>query len=207
MMSIGTAVRKLREARGWSQGQLEMHSGVRQTQLGRIERDVHRDISARNLAKIAEALEISTDYLMTEAGWLIREVDLHDPTPPERILIDTIRSVPTARVRTLLLEQFTWIAEVARDADLARQPALKLVAEDRFCPLMSFPRIIRKYPALVNRFLTPRLMISSLLTRCRMPSSVNASPLISGDQYTLTFLSRSSSSFQISSGEVFSNPV
>jgi len=129
-MTLGTTIRALREARGWSQGQLEVHSGVRQTQLSAIERGVHETVNARTLAKIAQALQVSADYLLRQAGWLEDHIELEEPTPAEQFLIDTIRDVETQSIRDKLIEQFTWIAEVARDADLARRPALKLIAEE-----------------------------------------------------------------------------
>lgn len=131
-MSIGKTITRLREQRGWTQGQLAVRTGIAATYIGRIEHDVHQTINARNLGKFAVALGVSTDYMMVEAGWI------PDTAPAtttlgiaEQQLIDTIREVRSENLRRKLLEQFTWIAEVARDADLARQPALKLVAESK----------------------------------------------------------------------------
>ena len=131
-MTLGIILRRLREERGWSQGQLSVRSGVDQSHLSKIERDVHETINARVLARIADALNISTDYLMIEAGWLHREPPSINPSFAEQRLLDIIHQIPSARIRSKVLEQFTWIAQVARDADLARQtPSLRQAAEAR----------------------------------------------------------------------------
>lgn len=120
-MTIGKTIRRLREERGWSQGQVHIKTGIPETQISRIERDVHKDISAKNVARLAKAFGVTADYLLREAEWLDSHRPVNDPTPPEQQLIDTIRSVPSKNIRDSLLEQLTWIAEVTRDADLARQ--------------------------------------------------------------------------------------
>ena len=131
-MTLGSSLRRLREERGWSQGQLAVHSGVQQSHLSKIERDVHDTINARVLARIADALNVSTDYLMVEAGWLEPRPAIPELTFAESRFFQIIRQINSTRLQIKVLEQLTWIAEVARDAGLARQtPALKLAAEGR----------------------------------------------------------------------------
>lgn len=130
-MTLGATIRALREARGWSQGQLAVHSEVQQSHLSKIERDVHETINARVLGRIARALQVSSDYLMEEAGWLPKTANPGELNPGERRLLDAIRSIPTDHIQMKVVEQFTWIAEVAAAADEARQPpSLRLVAEE-----------------------------------------------------------------------------
>jgi len=107
-----------------------MRSGVEQSHLSKIEREVHETVNARVLARIAVALQVSADELMEEAGWLPPRQRTDRLRAAEQNLIDALRAIPTARLRDRVVEQFTWIAEVARDADLARRPALKLIAEE-----------------------------------------------------------------------------
>jgi len=107
-----------------------MRSGVEQSHLSKIEREVHETVNARVLARIAMALQVSADELMEEAGWLPPSDRADHLRAAEQKLVNTIRAIPTTKVRDRVLEQFTWIAEVARDADVARQPALRLVAEE-----------------------------------------------------------------------------
>lgn len=62
-MSIGTRIRTAREARGWTQFQLGVVVGKRDTDVSRWERDVlgpRPDV----VANIARALGITTDYLL-----------------------------------------------------------------------------------------------------------------------------------------------
>lgn len=130
-MTLGNAIRRLREARGWTQGQLAIKSKVGQSHISQIERGGSRKVSAEVLSKVASVLNVRVDYLCQEAGWLPRTEVLRDPSSAESVLVEMIRSIPTPHIQDRLLEQFTWIAEVARDADLARKPALKLVAESK----------------------------------------------------------------------------
>ena len=119
-MTLGTTIKRLRQARGWTQGQLAMRSGVEQSHLSKIEREVHETVNARVLARIAMALQVSADELMEEAGWLPPSDRADHLRAAEQKLVNTIRAIPTTKVRDRVVEQFTWIAEVARDADLAR---------------------------------------------------------------------------------------
>ena len=120
-MTLGQTISRLREQRGWTQGQLAVRTGIAATHISRIEHDVHETINARNLGKLAVALGVSTDYLMADAGW----IPDHSPTITtlgiaENRLIQSIREVRSNSSRTKLLAELTWIAEMARDADLAR---------------------------------------------------------------------------------------
>ena len=131
-MTLGTTLLWLRRERGWTQGKLSANSGVSQSHISKIEHDEYEDVSARIVAQLASALEVSTDYLCEEAGWLLERPRPEELAPAEHQLIETVRAIPTARIRQKVLEQFTWIAQVARDAGLARlQPLLGLATEGR----------------------------------------------------------------------------
>lgn len=57
-------VRMLRHERRWSQAELAEHVGCAQTTIGGIEAE-RRGASMTLLVKIANALNVSTDYLLT----------------------------------------------------------------------------------------------------------------------------------------------
>lgn len=55
---FGSHIRKLRQSKGWSQEQLAYKAGLHPTYISGIERGV-RNLSLRNIEKLAEALEVS----------------------------------------------------------------------------------------------------------------------------------------------------
>lgn len=59
----GDNVRRLREAKGWSQEELSEASGLHRTYISGIERGV-RNPSIKTLAQIAAALEVGTNRLL-----------------------------------------------------------------------------------------------------------------------------------------------
>lgn len=73
-MGIGETITRLREAKRWSMGQLAVHADVSKGTISLIESGKTEVPAADTLAKIAEALRVSCDYLCAEAGWY---------TPPE----------------------------------------------------------------------------------------------------------------------------
>lgn len=66
---IGLNIRTLREHKGWSQEKLAAVAGMHRNYIGQIERG-EKNITIRNLARIAEALGISLSKLLD-----ISEVD------------------------------------------------------------------------------------------------------------------------------------
>ena len=131
IMTLGPTIRRLREERGLKVYQLGNLIGVDASYVGRIEKGRVENVGSELIGKIAEALQVSTDYLYAEGGWLPPLYDPGELDLTERRLIEMLRSIPTASLKQRVLEQLTWIAEVARDADLARQPALRLAADER----------------------------------------------------------------------------
>lgn len=61
-MTIGARIKKLRERLGYSQKQLADKVGLNISVFNRIEQDT-RPIRSEELTKVAEILEVSTDYL------------------------------------------------------------------------------------------------------------------------------------------------
>ncbi len=57
-IAFGQRVRTLREAKGWTQEELAEKADIHRTYLGGIERGL-RNVALRNIAKIAQAFELS----------------------------------------------------------------------------------------------------------------------------------------------------
>lgn len=87
---IGARVRVMRELRGLSQGQLAYKAGTTPPQISRLENDERPKAWAATLARIAEALGTSLDYLVgltDDPGLEVRA----DYVPPE--LVDAVLEI------------------------------------------------------------------------------------------------------------------
>lgn len=60
---VGTKVRELREAKGWSQEELGFKSGLHRNYVGGIERG-ERNVAIVNVAKLAKALGVRPSELL-----------------------------------------------------------------------------------------------------------------------------------------------
>lgn len=60
---VGAKVRKLREAKGWSQEELGFKSGLHRNYVGGIERG-ERNVAIVNVAKLAKALGVRPSELL-----------------------------------------------------------------------------------------------------------------------------------------------
>jgi len=100
---------------------LAAYSGVSQSHLSKIERGEYDNVSTRIVAQLAAALEVSTDYLCEEAGWLNGRRHPKELALAEHDLIETVRLVTSPGVRHKVLEQLTWIAESVVKAEKAEQ--------------------------------------------------------------------------------------
>lgn len=62
--TTGRRLKRLREARDFSQGQLATYSGVARSYISEIESGQAANVSGARLSKLAEVLETSVDYLL-----------------------------------------------------------------------------------------------------------------------------------------------
>ena len=85
-MKIGKYIKKLREDKELSINQLALYSDVSAAHISRIERGL-REPSPDILKKIAEALKISYENLMTVAGYL-------DPNTPADKITESLSDDP-----------------------------------------------------------------------------------------------------------------
>lgn len=76
-MSIGTRVRKYREAKNWSQEDLAIRLDTTQTTISNIESDKNIPNSLL-LSNIAREFEVDINDLLDDATTIIRDNELHD---------------------------------------------------------------------------------------------------------------------------------
>lgn len=99
MSAFGAFVKEQMDARGWSQTDLALKSGVPDATISRIIR-LGRRPNPANVAKLAKAFEADVGELMVLAGY-----PMGQPASPELVeqeLLAQIRSLP-------------WLADLARD--------------------------------------------------------------------------------------------
>lgn len=65
-MPISEQLRRIRERKGWTQNHLAVVSGVPQPSIWRLENGLILNPKTSLLRKLAEALEVSMEYLLTE---------------------------------------------------------------------------------------------------------------------------------------------
>lgn len=83
-MTIGVRIKRLRERLGYSQKQLADKVGLNISVFNRIELDT-RPVRSDELAKIADILEVTTDYLSGKTNIPNMKLD-----PSQRRIIDNI---------------------------------------------------------------------------------------------------------------------
>jgi len=79
-MPLSEHLRKIRERKGWTQNHLAEVSGVPQPSIWRLEKGLILNPKSSLLRKLAEALEVSMDFLVTEdESPSFDEILRHDP--------------------------------------------------------------------------------------------------------------------------------
>jgi transcriptional regulator with XRE-family HTH domain len=76
-MTLGQAIRAIRQGEGLSQKELAEAAGIDQSYLSMIESDQRRNPGMRIMSRLARALQVSMDDLAERAGYLPQ------PQPPD----------------------------------------------------------------------------------------------------------------------------
>ncbi len=89
-MKLGEKIKRRRKERKLSQGDLAQRVGINPTHLSRLEGGKYQP-SVEVLKKLADELEVSTDYLLSEDTTEAPEVTISNKSLAERIrLIDSL---------------------------------------------------------------------------------------------------------------------
>lgn len=64
---VGSAIRSLRMAKGWSQEEFAFECGLHRTYIGVVERG-EKNLTLRNLVKIAKALDTPPSEILSASG-------------------------------------------------------------------------------------------------------------------------------------------
>ena len=105
-MSLGEKIKKLRNEKGLSQEKFGKQSGIHPNHVGKYE--ANKTVpSADNLRKIAEVLEVSSDYLLFDDASRNEKIKFIDPERLERFMSidkmdekdrDTIKNILDAMI-------------------------------------------------------------------------------------------------------------
>lgn len=106
----GDRVRRLREARNWSQGELAERAGTTQAQVSRIEGGQHTNARKDTLWGLADALGVSLDYLL---GREQRDAAAEEDDEEESRIARIVRVVLVEQERERYLKNHQWAGGVA----------------------------------------------------------------------------------------------
>lgn len=113
MAQIGDVVRLERLRRRWSQQKLADKAGVTKTTISVIESGKRPNPSGKTLAGIADALDLTPDFLFQQAGWYEAADDA--PLPPEvRELAEVIEAYPDGPAKLQAKQMVVDMARVLR---------------------------------------------------------------------------------------------
>ena len=125
-MSLGSALYRLRKARGWTQDELSRLSGISGANISRLEHGQNEHVAAVTLSKLAQALRVDVRELHQAAGWYTSPPEVlaqqsDQPSLEERELIHAIRCVPARSLRERLLRILIDIVNLIRSADTEQE--------------------------------------------------------------------------------------
>lgn len=105
-MSLGERIKQLRNEKGMSQEKFGKQTGIHPNHVGKYEADKTVP-SADKLRKIAEVLEVSSDYLLFDNVPRAKKIEVNDPELLEKFFVidkmedkdrETIKSVLDAMI-------------------------------------------------------------------------------------------------------------
>lgn len=81
VIELSQRIRAVRERKGWTQNHLAVVSGIPQPTIWRLEKGMIRNPKASLLQRLAQALDVSADYLLRadDEAICIDEILWHDP--------------------------------------------------------------------------------------------------------------------------------
>jgi len=115
LLDIGYVIRRLRQDKNWTLGQLATYSGIGKSYLSRIERGQHPNVSAKKIGKIARALNVEPSYLYEQAGWYESKRNPAAFPPDIQSLADLVNSYPEGPYKDVLEYIIRCIAKAATD--------------------------------------------------------------------------------------------
>jgi len=112
-MTLGQAIREIRQEVGVTQKNLAEAAGIDQSYLSMIESDQRRNPGTKVIARLAQALQISIDDLVSRAGYLPRSTP-DDPLSDRAVRL--FRQLPRWRQEDVLaqLELYLRLTEQSR---------------------------------------------------------------------------------------------
>ncbi len=84
-MTTGQKIKQLRKEKGWSQTELSKATGLHMTIISRYEGD-EAFPNGHSLIRLAEALGVTTDYLLFETAPRSNRIAIQDPDLYEKVL-------------------------------------------------------------------------------------------------------------------------
>jgi len=100
-MTLGQAIRRIRQEARLSQKDLAEAAGIDQSYLSMIESDQRRNPGTRIIARLAQALQVSIDDLASRAGYLPR-LEPEDPLSARAMRL--FRQLPRWRQEDVLAQ-------------------------------------------------------------------------------------------------------
>ena len=123
-MTLGQAIRTIRQEAGFTQKGLAEAAGIDQSYLSMIESDQRRNPGARVIARLAQALQVPMDELAARAGYVPR-AEPEDPLSDRASRL--FRRLPRWRQEDVVaqLELYLRLNEKVRALESEGQPVLK----------------------------------------------------------------------------------
>jgi len=101
-VTLPEKIKKLRKQRGWSQAELGRQVGIHSGHISRLETGRYQP-SVDLLKKLAQTLDVSTDYLLNEGEGDLSPVRVEDKPMAERLrLISALDEEERAALMTLI---------------------------------------------------------------------------------------------------------
>jgi transcriptional regulator with XRE-family HTH domain len=117
--SFADALKELREMKGWNKSQLAYKAHVQPSTIRMIELGERSDPRSSTLAKLSDALDVSADDILVEAGKKSPKPvgNRTDLSPKEKEIIKTIRAIQSAKLRRSTIDAVLDFTRGAQEAD------------------------------------------------------------------------------------------